>query len=659
MPNDGGLHTPLTFIPGTLRPFALALFVLFALVLTALLIASAILSFTRSGLADYAYFGDSRYFVFEYLPTLLGVILFFWVVQIQVTLYRVAPFIAISSEHPRAREEGAKLPIYPQTFLLPYLGHFRAKQPLIGLFMLVAWLQIWTLPLLASSYNVYFYGSPDNGQWRWIATQGAIWVVIALYIILIFTSMFLLLWLRNRTTGLRWDPRSLADMLVLLERSNALSTSEDEELRHEAPRLGYWRTQRSNQNEIFHSYGVTDKPARQYGLGQDGRIVEKLPLPPVEPKSRYDDAELEMAREQRHSREKMLPRRTNSSELDDESEIGGRAVPWFLRSSAALLWAVVAFVLLLAFLIISYLPSTAVANGFAPAVPAPVGSLGFSGTNFLYSFVPALLATICLLGWLDIEYAHRRLQPLASLTPSATNNSDEENGSANEGELAERSLLTSYPADLPFLVTGSAIVNGHFLVALTSFLSLIAALLPVLGGGCFWAQFYVPSQSVRIAAHMPAYYALTVFVAVYALGCILLFALGRRFRSVDSHLPAGNKGMTFTEFVSLVRRSKALDDVLFRNPISKTDLVTRLLSAEPGYGRPQQQQEERLAPPRSIGGNPAAGSSKVSVADSMRGFGRAREQADGFGGVGVARWGLGRWEGRDGREVVGIDRVRL
>lgn len=660
VPNDGGLHTPLTFLPGILRPLALGLFVLFALLLTALLIASAILSLVRSGLSDYGYFGDSLYFVFEYLPTLLGVILFFWVVQIQVALYRIAPFVAIASEHPRAREEGAKLPVYPKSFLLPYVGHFRAKQLMVGFFMLVAWLQIWTLPLLASSYNVYFYGEPSTGQWRWIATQGAIWTVIGLYILLLIASIVLLVWLRKQETGLRWDPRSLADIIVLLERSNALNMSEDEELRHEAPRLGYWRTQRGS-NEIFHSYGVADKSARQYRLGEDGRLRENLPLPPVEPKSRYSDPELEMAREQRHSREKMLPRHTNSDQ-DEESGAGGRAVPWFLRPSAALLWAVTAFVLLLAFLIVSYLPSTAVSAGFDPSVPAPVGILGFSSTNFLYSFLPALLATICLLGWLDIDYAYRRLQPLAALVPTTTDTDtdNEKSSPSGEGELAERSLLLSYSADLPLLTTASALINAHLRIAFSSLLTLTTATLPVLAGGCFWAQFYIPSQTVRIAAHMPAYYALTLFVALFALGCMALFP-SKRLRGVDAHLPAGNRVMSIVDFVALVRSSRMLDEVTFRNPISKTDLVTRLLSAEPGYGRPPQRNSGLQPPPdrRRLGGNEAAGASKASLADSVRGFGRARDAADGFGGVGVARFALGRFgEGRDGRGFVGLDRVR-
>ena len=271
VPNDGQLHQKLSFVPAILRPLAMSLFVLFALVLLALLLATAISSLINSGLADYGYFGDSMYFVFEYLPTFLGAILFLWVVQIHVAVYRIAPFVAISSAHPRAREAGVDLPIHPKTFLLPYLGHFKAKQAVVGIFMLVAWLQIFTLPLLASTYNVYFYGEGDDGQWRWIATQAAIWIVIGLYILLVVSAIVLLIWLRKQETGLRWDPRSLADMVALLERSNALSMTEDDELRHEPARLGYWRTQRGN-NEVFQSYGVADKSARRYGLNEDGKI---------------------------------------------------------------------------------------------------------------------------------------------------------------------------------------------------------------------------------------------------------------------------------------------------------------------------------------------------------------------------------------------------
>lgn len=631
--NEGRHQPPLNFLPGILRPLSLILFFLFVHIVLALLVVCAVWSLTHKGIFNYGTFGDSRYFIFEYLPTLFGMLVLIWLIQIQVAVYRIAPFIAMSSNSPRSWEEGAKLPIHPKTFLLPYLGHFRAKQGMVGFFMMVSWLQIWTIPLLACSFNVHFFGAPNTGTWRWIATAGLIWTVIVLYILLIIAIAALLFWLRKQETGLRWDPRSLADMVVLLERSNALSMSEDDDLRRDPARLGYWRTTRNGQ-EIFHSYGIADKPARRYEL-ENGRIVEKVPLEQPEPKTRISD---DMGREQRHSREKMLPKFNHGEE---NGQSGGRAVPWFLRPSAALLWVIVAVVLLLAFLVVSYLPSITVAKGFDPLVPAPVNSMGYSTTNFLYSFVPTVLATICFLGLLDIDYAYRRLQPYASLLAS------------DSGELAEKSLLLSYSADLPGIVTASALANGHFRVAGLSFASLLAAALPILGGGVFWAQFYISTQTIRISAQMSAYYALSVFVAVYAIAFFLAFPWDKKTRDIDTYLPRNNQASRWRDIVGVFRGSRILDDVAFHGPISKTDLVTRLLSVPPGTA---------LRPPPALGrSQEAAAGSKVSLADSVRGFGRARQQAGETGGLGaseVPRYGLGAFTGRDGREFMGVDRLR-
>ena len=652
--NEGRHHAALDFLPGLLRPVSLILFVLVVLVVLALLLTCAIWSLVHKGIFNYGTFGDSKYFIFEYLPTILGMVILYWLFQIQVAAYRIAPFLAMASISPRSWEEGAKLPMYPKTFLLPYFGHFRARQGVMGFFVLVCWLQIWTIPLLASSFNVFYFGNPNAGNWKWTATAGLVWIVIGLYILLIIAIIMLMLWLRRQhNTGLRWDPRSLADMIVLLERSNALSSSrtEDDEIRHDAPRLGYWRTSRGG-TEVFHSYGVADKPARRYSLdGGSGRIIEKpsprLPEEQPEPKSRFSSHEEDLSREQRNSREKMLPKHLSA---EDGAASGGRAVPWFLRPSAALLWVIVAFVLLLAMLIVSYLPSTAISKGFNPLVPAPVNAWGYSATNFLYSFVPAVLATISFLGLLDIDYAYRRLAPYSALV-------------ADEGELAEKSLLLSYPADLPGVVTASALANLHLRIAFLSIASLLAAALPILGGGVFFAQFNVSTQSIIISAHMPAFYALSAFVALYAAATWIAFPWDKRTREIDPALPRGNRTTRWRDIVSLFRSSRLLEEVAFRNPSSKTDLVTRLLSAPPGtvasrpIGRP-----EALVRPPVLGQQGEAAASKVSLADSVRGLGRARIAAGGaleYLGVGeVSRYGMGLFTGRDGREWVGVDRLR-
>lgn len=635
--NDRGYHQPLDFLPGILRPLWFLVFIFLLLGFLALLLLCAIWSLLHKGIFDYGYFGDAKYFLFEYLPILFGMVIFYWLVQIQVAVYRITPFIAMASESvPKSREEGALLPLSPKTFFWPCFGHFRARQPIVGFFMVICWLQIFTIPLLASAFNVHSAGNGGISNWRWIATAAAIWTVIGLYVILLLAALMLFFWLLSRrrqsaSTGVRWDPRSPADLIVLLERSNALSLTENEELRLEAPRLGYWRTSRGG-NEVFHSYGIADKSARRYSL-ENGRIREKV-VPPPEPKSRFSDFEddRDMGREQRHSREKMLPKHLHSA--DDEAGLttGGRAVPWFLKPSAALLWAVVAFVLLLAFLILSYLPSTKVSNGFSPEVPAVVSSLGFSGTNFLYSFVPALLAMICFLGILDIDFAYRRLQPYTTLL--------------NEnGELAEKSLLLSYTADLPGIVTVKALANGYWRIAVLSLSSLLAITLPIIGGGVFWAEFDIPTQSVRIGAHMPGYYALTVFVALYALTIMVFVFPGKATRDLDRELPRGNRLQSFGDVLRVVRMSRMLDDVAFHAVVSRTDLVTRLLSATPAASGARLPQQQDFA------------TSRVSLADSLRGFGRARQQASRDDGE-VPRYALGRYTGRDGKEYVGIDRLR-
>jgi len=71
-----------------------------------------------------------------------------------------------------------------------------------------------------------------------------------------------------------------------------------------------------------------------------------------------------------------------------QPEMRFRHIPWYLN---VLLWPIAGFFLLLALLIISFLPSIALRNGFLPLVPAAPNAAGFSPANFLYSFVPSIL----------------------------------------------------------------------------------------------------------------------------------------------------------------------------------------------------------------------------------------------------------------------------
>ncbi|KAF2817476.1 uncharacterized protein BDZ99DRAFT_374636 [Mytilinidion resinicola] len=628
-------YPPLNFMPGILRPVWLGLYLFLCLLMLAGLIFCAVYSNQNQGLWEYISFGDNRYFVFEYLPTLFGIIILIWLFQIQIALQRTAPFIAMASESQKQRSEAVFLELYPMQFLLPKLEHFRAGQPVIGVCYVIFWLFSWTIPLLASSFNVRYHTA--SGSWRWIAVQGVIWTTAVLYILLILALTALGAYITRKTTGLKWDPRSIADIIALLERSNIMNdysgseTFVEDEFRqrlgNRTDRIGYWHTSKRT-NDIFYGIGEEGGATRRYSIEQ-GRIREKAP------ERQYPapgDVEAQ--------------RGDFSIRMDIRSAgVRLRYLPWYLKDTFVIMWIVIAIVLLLAFFVVSFVNSKT-RYGFLPQVPARANSAGFSASNFLFSFVPAVIAHFLFLAFLSLDYSLRALQPYASL-------------SAPGGATAEASLLADYPCRLPLSVTVSAIANRHFRTAFVSLVSLTAATLPVLAGGCFWTQFYPNSTQVRVAAHLPAYYALCFFLALYAISLFALLPDRRR-----AALP--HRASTLAEIISWLYQSQILTDRAFARPYTKADLVTKLMGAaymEKGWAArsltalttpSRRNLQEDEAGPSALPVAEKRGKGKAPMGDEEEAGGKRMSLLD----PGAIRYGFGIHVGRDGLEHLGIDRVK-
>jgi hypothetical protein len=579
------------------------------------LIVSAVLSLRGggNGLWDYNGFGDGRYFVFEYLPTLLGMIIFLWLIQIQTALQRIIPFLSMASDSFHRRSEAVFLELHPMQFLLPRIEHFRAGHPAIGTCYIIFWLFAWTIPLLAASFNVRY--DPTNSVWRWVAVQGIIWTVVALYILLIVALIVVLITLR-KPTGLRWDPRSLADIIALLERSNVMAEYEGSEtfvkgdwdrLRNRADRIGYWSTS-NRTNDIFYGIGEENGETRRFSV-EDGRIREKVP-DRTYPEPAHDDRPNDF-----HIRTDI---RSSSVRL--------RFLPWYLKDGAVIAYIVIGIVLLIAFYAVSYVNS-AVRLGFLPAVTAHTDAAGFSTSNFLYSFVPAVIGHILFLAILSVDYSRRTLQPYMAL-------------SSKGGATAESSLLLDYPCRLPLSVTLSALMNRHLATALLSFVSLASISIPILAGGCFWTQYYNSDDEVRVAADLPGYYALCFFLALYIVG--LLSLLPGRKRAKLPH-----RSNNLAEMISWVYQSPILGDRAFNRPQTKPELVAKLMGN--AYADRTFAQSVRSLVRGDSPTDPALGEKekrRVGV-----------PQRDGTTDPGATRYGFGIYVGRDGLEHLGIDRV--
>jgi hypothetical protein len=513
----------LNFLPGILRPLWLGLYIFLIILFIAGLMFSAIYSAYNDGLVAYNGFGDPRWFVLKYLPTLLGMILLLWLFQIQIALQRIAPYMVMSNRFNDAvRSEAPLMQVQPTNFLLPRTIYFKTKQPIIGAAMIIFWLQIFTIPLLACLYNVYFYGDifTGVGSWRWTAVQGIVWTLFALYLLQLVALILLGVWLWRQRTGLLWDPRSIADLITLLDRSNVGKGYQESEtfpnnkvfrerLGHRADTLGYWTTAHKP-DDVWYGIACQGDLARQFpeddGTGAMNEKQDRFAVNSTSP-----------AHAGRFRKDSNAQGLTTLEKGSDEYTTKNRYLPWYLKPSIALIWIIVAILLYLAFLIVSFVKN-AVLYGFNPRLPVLGNSAGFSSTNFFYAFMPALLAHLVFLFWLTVDYAYRRLQPYASLSTNADRGSD-----------AQDSLLLDYPYRLPFSCTFAAILSGHYLVAWFSFLTLIAATLPVLAGGVFFSRWYIPTQSVRVSIHPAGYYALCVFLGLLALTLpLILFSTRAR-----------------------------------------------------------------------------------------------------------------------------------
>lgn len=503
------------------------------------------------GLFSYDGTGTSRYFVFQYLPQILAFVIILWLFVIQSALHRVFPFVSLASgsdERTSGVLHGASL--FPTNYLTPNLAYFRYREPALGVCSIIFWLTLFTVPLQSCLFQTRYFLS--EGRWIWTTLRPVAWTLFALYLLLVVALILLLLRFVLYETGLKWDPVSLADIMVIFQHSNILYEFETSEidasaLRRQRPkslRLGYWKTSRRD-SETFYCIGDENAPVHRFSL-------ERGRMQPVEDPGAWIPAEGRQP-------PKSLTVDTLQSEIYDPRR-RYRWAPWFLQDTYVVLWAVIAFVLLLAFIIVSFV-NQAVEKGFLPLLPAPTTTEGFSPANFLYSFLPSLLGMLLFLLWQPIDQYFRALQPFADL-------------SGRTGSSAERSLLLDYNACLPFEITIKALGARHYEVAWISFTALYTAVIPILAGGVFTAQFNVPTQSVRMAASMPGYVGLVVFTALSALSFLTVWPTRAR------RLPHDISSLG--QLVSFFYRSPLLADAVFREPRSKIDLVTRLIATPIG-----------------------------------------------------------------------------
>lgn len=584
----------LGYVPTPLRLISLGPLVLLCLLMIVGLIFSNIYALTNHGLYDYDDNTSPRYFVFEYLPTILGMIIIFWLFVVQAAIYRAAPYFSMSRGAPSEKRDRTlqTMPIAPANFVLPDWRFFHLGEPAIGAVLSIFWLTNWTIPLLNCLYGTQWFTNVDPNRFRWSPVQGLGWFIMVLYLPLIAALLYCMLRFRKKNSALMWDPNCLADLIILFQRSNILpdyirsETMDDLEV--ELPprccRLGYWTTNHSP--DYFYAVGEANQPYSELSTSSPARTVNE----------KFDSSRTsgESREGLRSSQASSFPKRIHSP------YVRHRWCPSYLTDGAILAWAIAAVLLLVAFLVVSFV-NQAVRLGFYALLPATTQSNGFSPANFLYSFLPSLLGMFLFLAWQPIDVHFRSMQPYKNLA--------EVNGAT-----ARRSILLSYNADLPGVVTLKAIKNRDWKVAHFSVISLVAATIPILAGGVFTALLFT-SGEVRMVASMPGYIGLCILLSIYALSYLVIWPTRYRYLPHTINTIAGN--------LSFLYASRLLKDSSIRNIRTKADFIARL--------------DGRNSP-------------------GLTGEGRRRrrdeKQVDQ-----ESRFGFGIYTGVDGQEHLGIDRM--
>ncbi|OAA62484.1 hypothetical protein SPI_04024 [Niveomyces insectorum RCEF 264] len=552
---------PPNFRPAILRTGSLALLILLCLLMVAGLIFCAVYSHTHSGLAKYhggSYGGF--YFLFRVLPQLLSVIVLLYTQSVATALCRIRPFSRMEGfAHPHPKDRYAAIfdDLYPRSFLWPpSFGDGASWRAWVPLFVM------WTMNLTVPLQSALFSPVAVDGNPRWATVQGVAWALVGLYVCLTAALVYILAYWYNRPTGLIWDPRSIADFIVLATNSNTISDYRGSELlagrnelrralrRRTVDKLGYWAWRDNRSSDVWHGLGTDslddawlDSQAASEKFGQEGRRRQP-PLwkeKPRTPQSGTTPAAIDL----------------EALALSPHAEhVRYRYLPWCMRTGSLLCFGLAAFLLLLALFVVSFLPSTSIESGFRPLVSAAPASGAFSAANFLYSFLPALLGQVLFLLFAGLELSLRILQPWAELAKNAG------------GAQPQASILADYASCLPLQSAWHAAHNRHWRVVALSLTSALCAFLPALAGGLFTAQT-VSSGEVRMLPNM-VLYGLVLALLVLYLACLVCMLPGRR----DFRLP--HAVTCIAEVLSFCANNDLVREQAFKNARTKKDLINQL-----------------------------------------------------------------------------------
>ena len=246
---------------------------------------TAIVLWGRRNGGSYHVDKSSDALAFRYVPAATGTVAVIWWRNIVSSYIRMHPYILMAAQQTASNEPGSKSRKSRRTLKTSYDVLF---EPNLFDIKALASNGHWLLSANNFVYNIvgffivglkaaFIQTTPTGNGWNIGVSNRIGYTLIAIYSLLITTTMAILIRLYNRGTGLKWDPVSIADELALLQHPDFralfanLETYPYAEYRaimktraseYGVLRLGYWKNRLDG--EIWH--GIAFAPKVEQGL---------------------------------------------------------------------------------------------------------------------------------------------------------------------------------------------------------------------------------------------------------------------------------------------------------------------------------------------------------------------------------------------------------
>ncbi|RFU27748.1 hypothetical protein B7463_g8603, partial [Scytalidium lignicola] len=552
-------YMPLDWKPLQLQTWVLTcVFIFFALCFTSIVALATIQHKNRRIL----HFKEKyNYFAVHYTPTIVGTITSVTWQSVVSTFGRFTPFMTLASSESLHTGRSAKLHrTLGAAYIGAPIGHSLFNRHILLTFAFASqlFMNFLLVPLKASLLVI---ANDDPGFQIEVSTPVST-ILGFLYLFLMTAVLWILIKVSNRSTGLKTDPNSIAEQILLFSHCNCLEDFQGlewESAKEIWPhlkglpgkfRLGYWK---SPSGVIWHGIGRlepthSDSPNNWSPLLHDAQQQDQSLLG-VQSSNSFGETgdrgqirlKVEEYQRKRHTNLE-LPRTVNGLPVKDPLRYRFRAPLLYLGVFAMFFWTFLAIGSLSASIVaickLSRNPSIHVQQVRSVHGPLP--------WNLAFRTAPAFFVNLFRGFANNADIYYRMVQPYVGMC---------------EPKPATENLLLDYPYAPPILVTFSALRKKHWKVAGTSLLSFVAVYPAILTGSIF--NVIPDGNGFAVNTSLGALYGTIAFLALYSISIPFFWPTQKRLfpRPV----------IRLIDVISFCYASRILDDPAF----SSTDPTDR------------------------------------------------------------------------------------